>query len=206
MMERTTDESSVWISSSESEQSEEESAVVAVTPYSRITARYPFAIARKTLLPGDRPPHNPRRELAIHQILNRKKGNDPAAARNVIPLLSYDVSPSGRITLDFPLMQTNLKEIYLVRKQDIAHKVELRALMMERFLEVLSALKWIHSLGIIHRDINPSNILLSDDLADPACLADFGISWVAEYPDDPGEGETKYSSGVGTGYYLLGYN
>jgi len=72
--------------------------------------------------------------------------------------------------------------------------------IIQRFLEILSALEWIHKLGIIHRDVNPSNIFLSYDLREPAFLGDFGISWVENYPDDYDEGMDKYSSGVGTGY------
>lgn len=196
------EESSAWISSSEDEDSDDgESTVVAVTPYSKITAhRHPLAIARKSLLPGHRPPHNPKRELAIHELL--KDINSSGITRNVIPLLSYDVSPNGRITLDFPLMQTDLKEVYQQRKEEIAKNMELRNVLLERFLDILSGLQWIHELGIIHRDVNPSNILLSDDLHEPAFLADFGISWIDGYPDDPDEGIVKYSAGVGTGYSL----
>lgn len=197
------EESSVWISSSEDEDSDDgESIVVAVTPYSKITAhRHPLAIARKSLLQGHRPPHNPQRELAIHKLLKDKHSS--TITQNVIPLLSYEVSPNGRITLDFPLMQTDLKEVYQRKKEEIAKNTEPRLLLLERFLDILSALEWIHELGIIHRDVNPSNILLSEDLSEPAFLADFGISWIEEYPDDPEEGTIKYSSGVGTGYPLF---
>src|SRR5438046_6691927 len=170
------EESSVWISSSESEDSDDGgSTVVAVTPYSKITAhKHPLAIARKTLLPGHRPPHNPRRELAIHKLLKDKNlGESSAVSRNVIPLLSYDVSPNGRITLDFPLIQIDLTEIYKTRKQEIAKRPDLTNHLLQRFLEIISALQWIHDIGIIHRDVNPSNILLSEDLNEPAFLADF---------------------------------
>ena len=191
------EESSAWLSSSESESELDESCeAIAMTPYSRITAhhRQPFSIARKSLLPGHRPPHAPDRELAIHRFL----AEIPGEKKNVIPLLGFEVAPNGRIKLDFPLLQTDLKELYRYRKEDIAKE----GTIIERFLEVLEALEWIHGLGIIHRDVNPSNILLSEDLREPAFLADFGISWTEDYPDDPDEGIIKYSSGVGTGYSL----
>jgi serine/threonine protein kinase len=197
------EDSSVWISSSDSDDdNSEDSVLIAVTPYSRITAhRHPVLIARKRLLPLHRPPHNPQRELAILKLLKDRHLNESSEIqRNVISLLSYDVSPTGRITLDFALMQTDLKRIYLGRKEQIAKTPGDTAHMIQRFLEILSALHWIHALGIIHRDVNPSNILLSTDLKEPAYLADFGISWIDGYPDDPEEGIDKYSSGVGTGY------
>src|SRR5271170_1665779 len=141
------EESSAWLSSSDSDSEHDESSTaVAMTPYSRITAhhRQPFSIARKSLLPGHRPPHDPDRELAIHKLLSEITEE----RKNVIPLLAYEVSPNGRIKLDFPLMQTDLKELYRLQKEEIAKE----ELIMERFLEILEALEWIHGLGIIHRD------------------------------------------------------
>jgi len=191
-----------WTSSSESDNNDPDSCILAVTPYSRITAyQNPVPIARKTLLPGHRPPHDPKRELAILKLLKDKAPEgESARANNVIPLLSFEMFPSGRIVLDFPLMQTDLKQVYLDRKEEIAKDPKQVNFVFQRFLEILSALNWIHELGIIHRDVNPANILLSNDLKEPAFLADFGIAWIEGYPDDPDEDINKYSSGVGTGY------
>jgi len=196
------EESSVWISSSESDASDAEDLnLIAVTPYSRIKAVYRTSrIAQKCLLPGHRPPHNPKRELAVHTFLQEKQDEFSDGPRHVIRLLSWDIYQNGRITMDFPLMQTDLKDVFSNRKEEIAKSPELRGLMLERLLEIAAALGWIHELGIIHRDVNPSNILLSNDLNDPAYLADFGIAWMNGYPDDPDEGIVKYCSGVGTGY------
>lgn len=73
--------------------------------------------------------------------------------------------------------------------------------------DLFSAIAHIHSLGIIHRDVKPSNILLASP-AGPAYLADFGISWM------PGEEITEPAdqkfTDVGTTSYrppelLFGY-
>lgn len=197
--------SEAWISSSESEDESEanEPEILATTPYSKITALRSAAIAKKRLYAGHHPPHYPRRELAIHELLKEIQLRESSdVSRNVIPLLSFDVFSNGQIALDFPLMETDLKDVYLERKEEIAKDGALRSLMIQRFLEILSALQWIHELGIIHRDVNPSNILLSRDLEEPAYLADFGVSWIDEYPDNKEEKILKYSSGVGTGYFF----
>jgi serine/threonine protein kinase len=199
------EESSAWISSSESETSDvEDSKLIAVTPYSRIRAHYhPSPIARKTLLPGNRPPHNPKRELAVHTFLQNKQNESSDGPKHVIQLLSCDIFETGKITMDFPLMQKDLRDVFNESKEEIAKSPEMRRLMLERFLEISGALEWIHELGIVHRDVNPSNILLSDDLKAPAYLADFGIAWMDGYHDDPDEGIVKYGSGVGTGYLSI---
>jgi serine/threonine protein kinase len=196
-------ESGGWSSSGSEDIDQPDSVVLAVTPYSRITTQQlAIPIARKSLLPGHRPPHDPKRELAILKFLTEKLPTPPPPSQNVIPLLSYDVLPSGRITLDFPLMQTDLKQIYLERKEAIVKDPAESFLLLQRFMDILSAIEWIHAQGVIHRDVNPSNILLSNDLHKPSFLADFGISWIEGYPDDPAEGISKYSAGVGTGYPL----
>jgi serine/threonine protein kinase len=195
------EESSAWLSSSDDEGANPGSGIIAVTPYSRISAyMHPSPHAKKVLLTRVHAPHNPSRELAVLKLLRDRQLNESSGAgQHVIPLLGYDVSHSGRITLEFPLMETDLKQIYMEKKETIAKSAGLTTLMVQRFLDILGALHWIHALGIIHRDVNPANILLSNDLTQPAYLADFGISWIEEYPDDPDEGIDKFSSGVGTG-------
>lgn len=42
------------------------------------------------------------------------------------------------------------------------------------FLQIVEAIEYIHSVGVAHRDIKPTNILLTKDLQ--VKLADFGLS------------------------------
>ena len=45
-------------------------------------------------------------------------------------------------------------------------------------LDVLSAIEVAHAAGIVHRDVKPANVLVSDD--GHACLTDFGIATTTE--------------------------
>ncbi|KAF2157926.1 cell division protein kinase [Myriangium duriaei CBS 260.36] len=111
------------------------------------------------------PPHDSKREA---RILSAATGS------KVVPLFDTFVTKDSELVLVFPFLTFDLGTV--LKKGPLAPRRAKSVLS-----DLLSALSHIHSLGMIHRDVKPSNILLRD-LAGPAVLADFGIAWMKGDP------------------------
>lgn len=106
------------------------------------------------------PPHDSVREARILET---------AAHENIILLIETFRQTDGTFVLVFPYMPFSLDT--LLREKRLtspSRKAILR--------DIFSGLQHIHRLGIIHRDVKPSNILLATP-SGPAYIADFGIAW-----------------------------
>lgn len=136
-------------------------------------------------------PHNSEREARILR---------EAAHHNVAELLETFYEIGGHFILVFPFLSFQLDQ--LLRHDALSMKQTRRCLA-----DLFRALSHIHSLGIIHRDVKPSNVLLRS-ASGPAVLADFGIAWSPR--DKDSESPDEKITDVGTEAYrppelLFGY-
>ena len=134
-------------------------------------------------------PHNHIRELAILTFLKDH------AHSSVVPLLEERSVDSEHdidtVRMVFPYYETSVLE--LAARQDVLSPNVVRVLS-----DLCSAIDHIHGLGILHRDINPNNVMV-DMRRTPirGILIDFGISWSKQHAlgEDPGHLITAIGTG-----------
>lgn len=112
-------------------------------------------------------PHNPQRESRILDLLRDKP--------SIIQLLDVFRDQEQRLVLAFPFMPLTLGDLLDSNHHHRPSKPQIKHI----FHDVLRGLQYIHSQGIIHRDIKPSAVLLSSP-SGPAFLSDFGTAWHPE--------------------------
>ena len=51
--------------------------------------------------------------------------------------------------------------------------------------QVISAVDYMHENGVIHRDLNPTNVFITDEKTSAIKILDFNVSKLIEDPSNP---------------------
>ncbi len=117
---------------------------------------------------------------------------------NVLPLLAAGQLPDGRRWLAFPLMaggDLHSQQLQLAAGRDLKRWPLRRRLAS--FLSVCAAVEHAHSMGVIHRDLKPRNVMFDDEGF--VQLADWGL---AGPPTQPPPRDQPSPSTAGTPGYM----
>jgi serine/threonine protein kinase len=146
------------------------------------------------------------REVAIKELI-QSAAADPVALKRFMQeaqVMARTSHPNLVQVHDIELMGTaNYLVLEYVRGKSLRDRMNANAIPLPQSFAimhgVLQALDYAHKHAIVHRDMKPENVLISDEGA--VKVADFGI---ARLTDDSGVGNTATKTGttVGTPQYM----
>ena len=113
---------------------------------------------------------------------------------NIAQLLEVGTTPSGRPFFVMAYVQGKPLD-------EVGPQFSLGT-RLEWFLQVCQAVAFAHERGVIHRDLNPSNILVTSDPQPCAKIIDFGIAKSLDLPGVQQALETKAGGLMGTPCYM----
>ncbi|KAG0680323.1 cyclin-dependent kinase-activating kinase [Pichia californica] len=175
-----------------------------------ITENTEVFYALKLVDPDDeKPPHNIRNEIKI--LSDLKNSMETKTIPNVITMIGVSFN-NIEYGLIFPLLdltlsnviKTHVKTRTFFKPDATIDTKKINTMPVSSVLNITTGifkgLQWIHNNGIIHRDINPNNILFLKDNLETPVIIDFGIAY--QQPNNNGlEKPEKKFTDIATGIY-----
>jgi len=112
---------------------------------------------------------------------------------HIVPVLAAGIS-EGLPYYTMPLIEGESLRARLARSGELPVQEAAKILR-----DVLSALSYAHTHGVVHRDIKPDNVLLTDH---HAVVADFGVAKALSAATNPGSSLTSLGVALGTPAYM----
>lgn len=165
--------------------------------------------AVKMVDPDDlRPPHNLKNEIKILFYLKEKLAGK---CKNVITLLDtlVDGAEMGLIFeyYDFTLkniLEENIKKKTIFNTDGTMSTIKKNEMSFEYVKTIMTGICngvfWIHKNGIIHRDLNLNNILISSTDKTTPVIIDFGIAYQEPNNNDLETWNQKFTD-IATGFF-----
>ena len=146
-------------------------------------------VAVKVILPDRSVLEAARQRFRQEAKVNLALGRHP----NIVGCLGSGEDP-------FPWIQFEFVSGQSLRQVLVAEKRLEPAVAIRHMIEVLKGLEHAHGRAVLHRDLKPDNIMLSDE--GRVALADFGIGRVHDEAEDDSERLTLTGQPMGTPYYV----
>ena len=168
--------------------------------------------ALKIVDPDDvKPPHNIRNEVKILNDLKSARISQSVEVPNVIEVIDviYKNMEYGLLFNYYELslhdvLKSHIKTRTRFEPDGSMSKIRVNNISItygaKLITGILKGLQWIHSQGIIHRDINPNNILLSNADLNTPVIIDFGIAYQGINNNGLEDSNKKFTD-IATGIY-----
>jgi len=93
---------------------------------------------------------------------------------NIVPIYEFGLQETGRRYLCMKLVEGETLEAMLARLGDTRLEPDALADFLQVFVKICEAMSFAHSRGVLHRDLKPMNIMISD--FGQVYLLDWGIA------------------------------
>lgn len=135
--------------------------------------RYAMKLVRRVVKTKNNP------ETSLQKFMRKAKILSTIHHPNVVEIIEYGVSSPTEEGVPFLVMEFvqghPLNQLPGAEEQSLDWKLSV-------VRQIASALEAVHSLGIVHRDVKPGNILVSND--GTAKLDDFGVAGIVDLDPD----------------------
>lgn len=152
------------------------------------------------------------RQVAIKLLSSEFVDGSPEAARfieearitgqlehpNIVPIYEVGVQPGGRRFLCLRMLEGQTLEATLNGLGDARLQADNLANLVAAFVKVCDAVAFAHSRGVVHSDLKPLNIMLSD--FGQVYVLDWGIARRLRGPDDGPDASAPREADAGGGW------